>query len=83
MTIQTGQKTTKHRETNGSHDDMISLKVDVATIKEQCKHFATKADVAEAKNELLDAFNRFAMRVIVVLASMMVALLGMIAAALF
>ena len=83
MMIQTEQKTTEHREANGLHDDMVSLKVDVATIKEQCNHFATKADVAKAKNELLNAFNRFALRVIVVLVSMMVALLGMIATALF
>ena len=83
MTIQAEQKITKHREANGLHDDLVALKVDVATIKEQCNHFATKADVAEMRaeikgdiNELLNAFNRFALRVIVALVGVIVSLVG-------
>ena len=104
MTIESEQKTTAHREANGSHDDLVALKVDVATIKEQCKNFATKEDIAKLEtkiaklethfaehraeikediNQLLNAFNLFATRVIVVLVSVMVALLGMVATALF
>ena len=57
MTIETEQKTPKHREPNGLHDDVVNLKVDVATLKEQGKHFATKEDIAklEAQNAKLEA----------------------------
>ena len=72
------QKTPKHRGANGSRDDMVDLKVDVATIKERCNHFATKKDVIEAKNELLEAINRFAVRVIVALVGVIVALGGIL-----
>ena len=140
MTIEPEQKPTEHRKANGLHDDVVTLKVDVATLKEQGKNFATKEDIAKLEtqiaqaraennennakletkiakletkiakleaqiaqaqaenkednaklraeikediNELLHAFNRFAVRVIVVLVSVMVALLGMVATALF
>ena len=96
MTIETEQKPTVPRGANGLHDDLVALKVDVATIKEQCNHFAKKEDVAElgaelrdkisvvdgkidkAKNELLDAVNRAALRVIVALAGVIVSLLGIL-----
>ena len=94
MTIQTEQeppkhrevqKTPKHRGANGLHDDLVALKVDVATIKERCNHFATKEDVAELRaeikediNQLLDAINRAAMQVIVALVGVIVALGGIL-----
>ena len=46
------QKTPKHVGANGSHDDMVALKVDVATLKEQGKHFATKEDIAEMQTQI-------------------------------
>ena len=85
MTIQTEQKPTEHREANGLHDDLVAIKVDVATIKEQCNHFATKEDVADLRaeikediNQLLDAINRAALRVIVALVGVIVALGGIL-----
>ena len=54
MTIQTQQEPPKHRGANGLHDDVVALKVDVATLKEQGKHFATKEDVADLRADLLE-----------------------------
>ena len=61
MAIETQQESPKHREVqktpkhvgaNGSHDDMVALKVDVAIIKEQCNHFATKEDTAKLETQI-------------------------------
>ena len=51
--IQEDQKT-EHRAANGLHDDVVTLKVDVATLKEQGKHFATKEDVAEVRTDIAE-----------------------------
>ena len=53
MGIQEDQKT-EHRAANGLHDDVVTLKVDVATLKEQGKHFATKEDVAEVRTDIAE-----------------------------
>ena len=61
MTIQTQQDPPKPRETqktsknvgaNGLHDDVVNLKVDVATLKEQGRHFATKEDFAKLEAQI-------------------------------
>ena len=114
MTIETEQKPTAHRGANGLHDDMVALKVDVATLKEQGRNFATKEDIAKletkiakleahiakleaqiadhraetkqhmaamdnkiekAKNEMLYAFNRAAVGMIVFLGGILVTLI--------
>ena len=55
MTIQTEQKPTEHRKANGLHDDVVTLKVDVATLKEQGKNFATKEDIAKLETQMARA----------------------------
>ena len=61
MTIQTQQdppkpretqKTSKHVGANGLHDDVLALKVDVAVLKEQGRHFATKEDFAKLEAQI-------------------------------
>ena len=49
------QKTPKHVGANGSHDDMVALKVDVAVLKEQSKNFATKEDIARLEVQIAQA----------------------------
>ena len=92
MTIQTEQESPKHRGANGLHGDVVALKVDVATLKEQGKNFATKEDIAKLEtkiaearaeikediNQLLEAINRAAVRVIVALVGVIVALGGIL-----
>ena len=52
--MQTEQKTPERRAANGLQDDVVTLKVDVATLKEQGKHFSTKEDVAEVRTAIAE-----------------------------
>ena len=49
------QKTSKNVGANGLHDDVVNLKVDVATLKEQGRHFATKEDIAKLETQIAQA----------------------------
>ena len=68
-----------------NNENIARLETKIAEVQAENRQAMAAMDnkIEKTKNEMLEAFNRVAARVIVVLVSVMVALLGMVATALF